>query len=353
MAWEKLGTASVSGTPANTSWKELGRTTLGSNGDSIDVTSLATKDNLMVLCHTFNTGGAAGAMANQFNGDTGANYSERRSTNGGSDGTTTGATGYNATSGEWNSSTFHVSNIINIAAQEKLIITSSAMVETAGASNEPRRQEAVAKWANTSAQINRINIKNSGAGDFASGSECIVLGFDNDEADSGTNFWQELASVTRTDSGSTLESGNFAAKKYLMVEACTIPANNGFKGRLEVGHSNGTMDTGSNYADRYEADGGSDSTNASGTYTYAYTNHDDKIQHLKMFIVNKSDKEKLMMWWASSGGSATGAGNAPQRRNGVAKWANTSNQITNIRLNNQVAGGDAASGSFIKVYGAD
>ena len=33
--------------------------------------------------------------------------------------------------------------------------------------------------------------------------------------------------------------------------------------------------------------------------------------------------------------------------------ANTQYQITNIRLNNQVAGGDAASGSFIKVYGAD
>ena len=138
-----------------------------------------------------------------------------------------------------------------------------------------------------------------------------------------------------------------------MVEACTIPANNGFKGRLEFGHSNGTMDTGSNYTDRYEQDGGSDSTNASHQYIYAYTNHDDNIQHLKMFIVNKSDKEKLVLWWASSGGSSTGAGNAPQRRNGVAKWTNTSNQITNIRLNNQVAGGDAASGSFIKVYGAD
>ena len=350
MVWERLGSASVSGSTANTSWKELGRQTLSSSGDVMTSGTFTAKDNLMILYY----GVADGAMINKltFNDDTGNNYAYKISDNGGSDSSTT-SNAFLEFANSTTSNEFSVADVVNIADQEKLVHLNHAGQNTAGAGTSPRSRELAGKWANTSNAITKVTATNSQSGSFGSGSELIVLGYDNDEADTGSNFWQELASVTRTDSGSTLESGNFAAKKYLMVEACTIPANNGFKGRLEFGHSNGTMDTGSNYTDRYEQDGGSDSTNASHQYIYAYTNHDDNIQHLKMFIVNKSDKEKLVLWWASSGGSSTGAGNAPQRRNGVAKWTNTSNQITNIRLNNQVAGGDAASGSFIKVYGAD
>ena len=350
MAWEKLGTTSVGGSVANTSWKELGRTTLGSSSAEVDKSSLTAKDNIMILAYY--TGDSTADSFINFNGDEAGNYASRYSRDGGSDSTDTSqSVGLRLEQGR-TTPQFSVMNITNISAQEKLVNGHTVSQNTAGAGNEPHRQEWVGKWANTSAQITQATLDRA-SGNFTSGSEIVVLGYDDDEADSGTNFWQELASVTRTDNGSTLESGNFAAKKYLMVEACTIPANNGFKGRLEFGHSNGTMDTGSNYTDRYSQDGGSHSAQANGSYIYAYTNHDDNIQHLKMFIVNKSDKEKLVLWWASSGGSSTGAGNVPQRRDGVAKWTNTSNQITNIRLNNQVAGGDAASGSYIKVYGAD
>ena len=347
MAWEKLGTASVTGAVANTSWKELARGT-GSGGTTIDSGTFTAKDNIMVLGHI-----TQGRVYLTYNGSTGNEYAHRRSEEGGSDSTQTSQDKLDM-SRNLGEDVFFVGDVTNIADQEKLGIYQQTSQNSAGAGNAPKRQEWVTKYVPSSLSTNITSVKiTTDSGTYDSNDQIVVLGYDNDEADSGTNFWQELASVTRTDSGSTLESGNFAAKKYLMVEACTIPANNGFKGRLEFGHSNGTMDTGSNYADRYEADGGSDSTNASHQYIYAYTNHDDNIQHLKMFIVNKSDKEKLVLWSASSGGSAAGAGNAPQRRKGVAKWTNTSNQITNIRLNNQVSGGDAASGSFIKVYGAD
>ena len=333
--------------PPQTSWKELGRTTLSSTSSDITVSSFTAKDNLMVLIYAQD----GSQMGYRVNSDTGNNYHIKRSMDGASDSTLQSTKAQVHAQGA--KKEFNVSSWINIANQEKLFISNTVSQNTAGAGNAPSRNEIVGKWANTSDQITTFTLHNAGSTGFSSGSEVVVLGYDNDESDSGTNFWQELASVTRTDNGSTLESGNFAAKKYLMVEACTIPANNGFKGRLEFGHSNGTMDTGSNYTDRYSQDGGSHSAQANGSYIYAYTNHDDNIQHLKMFIVNKSDKEKLVLWWASSGGSSTGAGNVPQRRDGVAKWTNTSNQITNIRLNNQVAGGDAASGSYIKVYGAD
>ena len=48
MAWEKLGTASVGGSVANTSWKEVGRTTLDSVSQNITC-SFTPKDNMMFL----------------------------------------------------------------------------------------------------------------------------------------------------------------------------------------------------------------------------------------------------------------------------------------------------------------
>ena len=350
MAWEKLGTGSVTGTVANTSWKELDRVTLSGANSTIDTGSFTAKDNIMILSYDLGHASAPSTNgAQQFNSDTGNNYASRHRVNSG--GSNTVSSDDTICDTDNIAPTFNIQQFSNIANQEKLVIGQQVIQGTAGAGNAPSRVDNVGKWANTSNQVTSFQLKSDQ--NFNTGSEIVVLGYDNDEADSGTNFWQELASVTRTDSGSTIESGNFAAKKYLMVEYCSIPANNGFKGRWEFGHSNGTMDTGSNYSQRWQDNGGSDSTGTSEGNFYGYTNDDDAIQHGRAFIINKADKEKLVIFEGSSGGSTTGAGNAPSRREVVAKWTNTSYQITNIRLNNQIAGGDAASGSFIKVYGAD
>ena len=61
--------------PPTTSWKELGRTTLGSDGDSIDVTGLADKRYLMALINVPTTGNAR--PRTRFSADTGNNYSDR------------------------------------------------------------------------------------------------------------------------------------------------------------------------------------------------------------------------------------------------------------------------------------
>ena len=47
-----------------------------------------------------------------------------------------------------------------------------------------------------------------------------------------------------------------------------------------------------------------------------------------------------------------GAGNAPSRRELSGKWANTSNQITSIKVKENGSGG-WASGTILKVWGAD
>ena len=56
MTWERLGSAGVTSTAVNTSWKELDRVTLGSAGDTLDTGTFTAKDNIMVLCSVRNDG---------------------------------------------------------------------------------------------------------------------------------------------------------------------------------------------------------------------------------------------------------------------------------------------------------
>jgi len=339
MAWEKLGTTSVGGTAiTNTSWKELGRTTLGSAGDSINVASFAAKDNLMILTHAIQDGVIIPSY--QFNGDTGNNYAIRYNLNYGSDGTA-GSQGKiqwsNAGSAHDN---FGVGQVANVAAQEKLVIQ-SAMKSATGAGNAPDSEENIGKWANTSNQITTVNVMNTQSGDFATGSEVVVLGFDNDEADSGTNFWQEL--VYKDLDSSNLTTGTFTAKKYLMVKLGVYTGGT-TDHRLRF---NG--DSGSNYSN-IRSDGGgsgSDSTSQS-SIPYDRANKDNLST---IFIINKSDKEKLALNETISG-AGTGASTAPGRREMCYKWANTSAQITEISLLKN-SGTDLISPSFIQVFGAD
>ena len=66
------------------------------------------------------------------------------------------------------------------------------------------------------------------------------------------------------------------------------------------------------------------------------------------FIINNASNEKLVIVNSMSQGSA-GAGNAPNRQEKVGKWANTSNQITQITINN----GGISARYVCKVWGSD
>ena len=347
MAWEKLGTASVSGTTANTSWKELDRVTLGSANSTIDTGTFTAKDNMMIL--TYDLGNTSNVTANgnrQFNSDTGSNYSSRRQSNGGSSTAQTS----DSTLVQWDTGdqpSFSVETFTNIAAQEKLVLHHSVHQNTAGAGNAPMRNENYGKWANTSAQVTSYQVKSDQ--NFNTGSEIVVLGYDNDEADSGTNFWQELASVELSSSGDLIDTDTFTAKKYLMIEAVGYRVNDSVIPALRVG--NGTLDTGSNYARRQSVNGGTDATVTSQT-SIATTSGAGYLTKDIYFIVNKSDKEKLVINEGYVTGS--GASTAGDRQEIVGKWANTSAQINRIGYLN-VGGGtsDFGTGSYIKVYGAD
>jgi hypothetical protein len=342
------GSSTLTTSPAQTSWKEIGRATLSSNGHTISVTGLTAKDNIMFLSHQITTGSGRIDGHGTLNGDTGNNYAKRENDNGGSD----NVAGSQATfsTGKGNGAAadnFVIGDILNVASKEKLIITHATGGCATGAGNVPSRREAVNKWVNTSDAVSSIQVISgyAGSSDFATGSELVVLGFDNDEADSGTNFWQELSSVELSSGADTITTGATSAisKKYLYVKAVLIADGNI---RTDVRLNN---DSGNNYTRRRSNNGASDST-ATGESSIDVLGDSTHDKVVELFIVNKADKEKLILGNICYYNSAD---SAPQRSEFTAKWANTSDLISRITVNNTGASGDYASGSYIKVWGAD
>jgi len=325
-------------------WVELGRTTLGSNGDNIDVSSLPDKRYYMVLANTTSSGLNRHGL--RYNSDTGSNYAWRYSANGAADGTVTSNGRIIIQADNTATDEFSVTYIANKSDKEKLSYSQDVKQIATGATTAPSRMETVGKHAQTSNPISTITLFNSESGDYASGSECVVLGWD--PSDSHTNnFWEELASVELGSPGDNLSSGTFSAKKYLWVQVFT--KNSGTNNHAI--RFNG--DSGTNYAYRRNLDGGSDSTeiNGSNDASISMSSLGGFNLFANMFIINSASQEKLHISHTVFQNTA-GASNAPRRREAVGKWTNTSNQITSILVYNNETG-DYDTGSFIKVWGAD
>jgi len=153
-------------------WEELGRTTLASAGDTITLSGFAAKKYLMVILVLKNSGALGGTI--RFNNDSGSNYANRFSTN---QGATSTSVSQSSITG-WLSGAdtgFAVLDIINELAMNKSVHFMESGVGGA-ASAAPFTVDGAAKWANTAAQITRIDLINTAGGDFDIGSEIVVLG---------------------------------------------------------------------------------------------------------------------------------------------------------------------------------
>ena len=328
--------------PSVGGWVELGRTTLGSSGDSISIASLPDKRYYMLLGNHFKTGAIAHAL--QMNSDTGTSYNNRCSISGGADFTNVSRTRLeNWGSGNTNPD-FLVAYVSNLASKEKLVTEHFVDRGTAGAGNAPNRRENVGKWSNTSNSISEFDSFNYGAGDFTTGSEVVVLGWDPADTHT-TNFWEELASVTLGSAGSTIDSGTITAKKYLWFQI--------FNGGLSSSGVTGirfNSDGSNNYAERRSGNGGSDVTGTSRPVLNLVHTGTTTPQFSNCFVINNSSNEKLVISHSVSQNTA-GAGTAPNRSECADKWANTSSQITSVQA--IASAGNFPSGSILKVWGSD
>ena len=331
-AGRRIQGTSTDATVVSGGWKEVGRTTLGSAGDTITVSSLADKRYYMVLGYKQSSG------TSDFNwrvgngsADSGNNYARRQSSNGGTDTTNTGYSRMFSDNGGASTPSFQVGYFANKSDKEKLNITHSVSQGTSGAGTAPTRRESVNKWTNTSNPIDVIQGVNVEGGDFASGSEVVVLGWDEDDTHS-TNFWEELASVDLSGGTSTsLSTGTFTAKKYLWVQIFSKKeTSGGIQPSLKVG-TGGTIATGSPYAFRWSNDGATDPTPSVNLAMCPIAWLGANVHFSNTFIINNSGNEKLFINHSVANVTA-GAGTAPQRVESVGKFANTSGQINIIDL---------------------
>ena len=341
-----LQTAQAGGAGGVGGWVELGRTTLGSAGDTIDVTSLPDKRYYMVLKNVLGSGACTDRFT--FNSDTGSNYAWRKSANGASDSTAVNQVRQITHTDSDLDNAFFVGYVSNLASEEKLHINHTTIAQTTGAGTAPIRDETVSKWSNTSNAISTMTMTNDQSGDYNTGSEMVVLGWD--PADTHTsNFWEELASVTASGSSNNMEA-SITSKKYIWLQAYM---SNSALSKTQMVVGNGTVDTSANYASRYSNNGGSDSTQTNLGTMKLNGNQNQAAnvgRFVNVFIINNSSNEKLAISNYVFQNTA-GAGNAPSRVEGVHKWANTSNQIDKIQIT--TPDGNINSDGIMKVWGAD
>jgi len=332
-------------------WIELGRTTLGSNNANITVSSLADKRYYMILEDYDLTGAGTGGgfrLGNSFL-DSGSNYARRISTDGAADVTSVNQTEMNGNGGFTAAPEFWVKYIANLSAKEKLA-QSWRVFGFTGAGNAPRRVETVAKWVNTSNPLDIVGAFQGGADQFATGSEIVVLGWDPADTHT-TNFWELLADVDlSTGVSNNLSSGTITAKKYLWIQCYIEPV-----GTVEA-EINCNNDFSSIYAMRNEYNGATDNTFASLARYFPWINSVSGTgfttpTFFNLFCINNSSNEKLFVMHNAQQNTA-GSGNSPNRGQGVGKWANTSEQITEIEFTNSSAG-NYGKESFLKVWGSN
>jgi len=349
-------TASSYNTAANTSWKLLGSgSTLSNSDDNIASSTFTAKDNMMVLGFDQDNGSGSTAHVWHFNDDVGSNqYRWAISSNNGSvgrQGDTWIAVGLET--GGTVSRTFSVLHFKNLSGQYR-IGTGECNHATIGASTAPKRRETTWKWGDNSAAITKVTLSNlngAGGGSYTAG-EVVVLGCDDDEADSGTNFWQELASSSTLTNG-ILDSGTFTAKRFLMYETvCNVATYNSHS--LSTRFNNTHDTTGNLYATRRNGNGSSE--------TYSEVSSDGILSSGMVgqqffergWILNRSDGEKLVIIHNSAMLTAANDGytKQPQRNEVVGKWA-SNDQVTSIQKRDLQSGGTALTSGHITVWGGE
>ena len=156
-------------------------------------------------------------------------------------------------------------------------------------------------------------------------------------------IWKRLAHSTLSSSGDSMTSGTFDACENLKVIVDIKTTGDA----APYYRFNG--DSGSNYSERREINGGGDGGADNRSYLIAGYGGTNLDTYVVSYITNKSNKEKMV--YSHSVKTTAGAGNAPDSRAELAgKWTNISASITSIEVMNP-DGGSFDTGSSFTVFG--
>ena len=158
-------------------WEELKRVTLTPAGDTISATSIPARKYLHIIYSVQSTGGTINTRIS-FNNDSGANYAWQELANLTSFSNNVSQSIFAPTTALSTSPRHGRFDINNITAQRKLFTGYEIDDNSGGAATSANNKTYYGKWDNTSAQITRVDLTNVGVGDFAIGSELVILGKD-------------------------------------------------------------------------------------------------------------------------------------------------------------------------------
>jgi len=193
-------------------WGKAGSTTLSSGSDTITVSGMTASETNMILGHTlWSTYGGVRIVCDN---DTGNNYAERRSVDGGSDGTVVNTSNIDFWADNTKYDCIHVGYFVNINAEEKLFIGFAGAQGAVGAGTAPNRREVVGKYTGSS-QVTRIDFdnENSGLGDILTDSNLTVLGSEMTPA-SAVTFPTNVQIGSRAEITDTRKMYNLIEEKY-------------------------------------------------------------------------------------------------------------------------------------------
>ena len=345
-----------------TSWKQLAKTTLGSGGaTAITVTSIPKKDNLWVLISTLESGTSPDLYIsygiNDDDPSTDTDTSGVWSWSGRYGGESSESSGVsqakmkinntqNGYGGFWN---LRIKNLESGSTNQKFTIARGGEYnDTVGI---PMPQDYVGKFNRIDGYIDRIELTSQAAtGDgsytFPEGSEVVVLGCNDDEADNSTPnapFWQQLTAFEVTGSAAVMDTGadSIAEKKYLMFEI--FQEDNGGTIDAEVNFND---DTGTVYGYNIKSGGATGWTtddNDDKLWGFGADQAGDKQGYA--IFANISGHPKLGIMASTQ---ASSAGSAGRRRRGCGKYSPSS--LTDF-ISRVAITGTAGVGSTIRVWG--
>ena len=211
-------------------WAKAGNITLGSAGDTMNVSGFTASKFNNYLTHAIDNGSGIGTTLT-LDGVGGTSYVLRYSEN--------GTEGTRINQASWvlrfnANDQFDVGYICNIAGEEKLMIGWHVARTTAGAGTSPNRSEFVAKFVQNS-QFTQITNTNDQNGDFDTSSNLTILGSegglktkptnvqDNSilvEKDTGNRYWFEsessetLSQETESGTGELFNDVEIVAQKF-------------------------------------------------------------------------------------------------------------------------------------------
>ena len=143
--------------------------------------------------------------------------------------------------------------------------------------------------------------------------------------------WGKAGSTTLSSAGDSVDIGTITASETMNTMFHVINNGSTTDGTLRFNNNSSA-----NYPSRWSNNGGSENTATNHTYTLAgYWGSEDTLGI--NYICNVSGEEKLSIMFAVARGSATASG-APNRREAVGKFTETTGQITDVEGFNEQAG---------------